>query len=136
MGIFSKVRKVVTRAAKDVGVIDRSKKPRNTADPNAVQIDPLTGQPVGTPIGEGAMPQQPMPMQGLGQMPPAYSPQAVSMQQRVPQGLGSNVFRSTLAPLQQQGYGIGQVDPRFLQQIMQQRGGSNAGIGFNRGMFS
>lgn len=121
MSIFSKAKKLVKKVSYDVGLKD---KPRRPAPANPDPINPLTGRPMSQ-----NMPQQPagIGMQGLGQMPPAYLPQPVSMAQRVPQGLGSPAFRSTLAPLQQPNYGLGQVDPRFLQGIQQIPGG-NAGM--------
>jgi hypothetical protein len=134
MSIFSKAKKVVRKAEIAVGLKDKPKRQPGPVDPDP--INPLTGRPMSQNV-----PQQPamgtpaVPAQGLGQMPAPYMPAPVSMAQRVPQGLGSAAFQSTLAPLQQQNYGLGQVDPRFLQGIMQQAGGSNAGIGFNRGMF-
>lgn len=121
MGLFSKIKKTVTRAGKDFGVIERSKKPQaGPADPDP--INPLTGRPMSQnapsdPYAGG--------FQGLGQMPPiSYQNPPVSMAQRVPQGLGSDVFRSTLAPLQQQGYGLGQIDPRLLTGTVRFPGGS------------
>lgn len=122
------LRKIVSKGT--LGLVSDGKKSKKAPAPvDPDPINPLSGRPMSQDVAAPAM-----PMQGLGQMPPAYLPQPVSMQQRVPQGLGSNVFRSTLAPLQQQGFGIGQVDPRYLQQIMQQRGGANAGIGFTPGI--
>jgi len=120
MSIFSKAKKLVKKVSYDVGLKD---KPRRPGAPDPDPINPLTGRPMSQNL-----PQQPMAArpQGLGQMP-SYLPQPVSMDQQIPQGLGSNVFRSTLAPLQQQGYGLGQVDPRFLQGIQQIPGG-NAGM--------
>lgn len=128
MGLLSKIKKTVTRAAKDVGVIDRSKKPKaGPVDPDP--INPLTGRPMSQNVPQDPMGQPAGPAQGLGR---AYMPPPVSMQQNVPQGLGSNVFSSTLAPLQQRGYGLGQIDPRFLTGNMALPGGSNAGIGYRR----
>lgn len=97
--------------------IDKKKK-RQTVDPDP--INPLTGlrasqdQGVQDPFAGTA---------GLGQMP-SYQPPPVSPNQVIPQGLGSNVFRSTLAPLQQQGYGLGQIDPRLLTSTVRFPGGS------------
>lgn len=106
-----------TIVGKALGLNDKKKRPVAPADPDP--INPLSGLPMSQNI-----PMQPgAPMQGLGQMPPAYQPAPVSMQQAVPQGLGSNVFRSTLAPLQQQGYGLGQIDPRLLQGSVRLPGG-------------
>lgn len=101
----------------------KKKGPPPAVDPDP--INPLTGLP-----HSQDMPQASMPAAMQGPVGTPYLQQSVSMNQRIPQGLGSDVFRSTLAPLQQPGYGLGQVDPRFLQGIMQQRGGSNAGIPF------
>lgn len=107
-----------TIVGKALGLDDKKKRPVAAVDPDP--INPLTGRP-----RSQDMPQepaaQPMPPVGLGQMP--YLPPPVSMQQSVLQGLGSNVFRSTLAPLQQQGYGLGQIDPRLLQSSVRLPGG-------------
>lgn len=125
MSIFSKAKKLLRKVETDVGLKDKPKRPATYVDPDP--INPLTGRPMSQNVA-----QQPSmgASQGLGQMPPAYLPQPVSMSQRVPQGLGSAAFRSTLAPLQQQGYGLGQVDPRFLQGIQQVPGGNNSMIPF------
>lgn len=133
MSIFSKAKKLVRKAEIGIGLKDKPKRDAPAVDPDP--INPLTGRPMSQNIpqmGGGLAPGP--PPQGLGQMPAPYMPTPVSMAQRVPQGLGSAAFQSTLAPLQQQNYGLGQVDPRFLQGIMQQPGGSNAGIGYSRGM--
>lgn len=129
MSIFSKAKKLVRKVTDKVGVTDEKKKPAPYVDPDP--INPLTGRPVSQNVNPltGQVGQQPsapsvLPMQGLGQMMPSYLPAPVSMSQRVPNGLGSASFRSTLAPLQQQGYGLGQIDPRFLTSIQQLPGGS------------
>jgi hypothetical protein len=137
MGLLKKLKQGFKRTVDPLDVFDipgidkKKKKVAPEVDPDP--INPLTGRPMsqnipqdGAPVGTAA------PMQGLGQMPPAYLPSPVSMQQRVPQGLGSNVFASTLAPLQQQGYGLGQVDPRFLQGAVRLPGGNTSGIPFQR----
>lgn len=129
MSIFSSAKKIVRKVTDKVGVTNEKKKPAAYVDPDP--INPLTGRPVSQnvdPTGGGLQ----APMQGLGQMPPAYLPPAVSMAQRVPQGLGSNVFRSTLAPLQQQGYGLGQVDPRLLTSSVRLPGGNLGGMGYTQ----
>ena len=120
MGLFSKIKKAVRNTADPFHVIHKDKKPSRsgTADPDP--INPLTGRPRSQ---DG--PQDPFAGQsvGLGQMP-SYQPPPVSADQRIPQGLGGNVFRSTLAPLQQQGYGLGQIDPRLLTSTVRFPGGS------------
>ncbi len=134
MSIFSKAKKLVRKVETKVGLKDEKKRPMGAVDPDP--INPLTGRPMSQNVPQqGGTGFQGAPPQGLGQMPAPYLPTPVSMAQRVPQGLGSAAFQSTLAPLQQQNYGLGQVDPRFRQGIMQQPGGSNAGIGYTRGMF-
>lgn len=133
MGFFSKIKKGLKNTLDPFEVISRDKKKRPASSPDPDPINPLTGRPMsqnvpqdvgGGPIGQ--------PIQGLGQMPPAYLPQPVSMAQRVPEGLGSTAFRSTLAPLQQQNYGLGQLDPRFLTSTQRLPGGANAGIGYQQ----
>lgn len=117
MSIFSKVKKVVRKVENKVGLRDDKKRP-GPVDPDP--INPLTGRPRSQDL-----PQEPLAQPaGLGQMPPQYMPQPVSMDQRIPQGLGSNVFRSTLAPLQQQNYGLAQIDPRLLTSTVRLPGGS------------
>lgn len=130
MSIFSKAKKLVRKVETKVGLKDEKRRAPAAVDPDP--INPLTGRPMSqnVPQDPAAQPAG-MPAQGLGQMQP-YMPQPVSMQQRIPQGLGSNVFRSTLAPLQQQNYGLGQIDPRFLTGSMRLPGGSNAGVGYGR----
>lgn len=124
MSLFSKAKKLIKKVEVDVGLKSKPKKAAAAVDPDP--INPLTGRPMSQNV-----PVQPTAGAGLGQMGPAsYLPTPVSSSQRVPQGLGSDVFRSTLAPLQQQNYGLGQVDPRFLQGQMPLPGGSNAGVGF------
>ena len=118
-----------TIVGKALGLNDKKKRAA-PVDPDP--INPLTGRPISQNIQPGAAPQA---FQGLGQMAPAFAPPPVSMAQGVPQGLGSDVFRSTLAPLQQANYGLGQIDPRFLTGSVQVPGGSNAGIGFTPGVF-
>jgi hypothetical protein len=127
MSIFSKAKKLVRKVETKVGLRDEKKRAPPTVDPDP--INPLTGRPMSQNVPQDPMGQPAAPAQGLGQ---AYMPQPVSMQQRIPQGLGGNVFRSTLAPLQQQGYGLGQIDPRFLTGAMRLPGGSNAGLGYGR----
>lgn len=129
MSIFSKAKKLVKKVETKVGLRDEKRRP-TAANPDP--INPLTGRPMSQNVPQEPMGQPMGQPVGLGQMPPQYLPQPVSMDQRIPQGLGSNVFRSTLAPLQQQGYGLGQIDPRFLTGTMRLPGGSNAGIGYGR----
>lgn len=114
------------------------------------RINTLTGAPLSIP-GLGQMPTRVAPTGGLGApyIPPsapevgtlgqtqnanpyaaAYQPPPVGLT-RIPNGLGSEVFRSTLAPLQQPGYGLGQVSPLFLTQQNRQPGGANTAIGFS-----
>lgn len=126
MSIFSKAKKLVKKVETKVGLRDEKRRPA-VVDPDP--INPLTGRPRSQDVPQDPM--AGMPAQGLGQMQ-SYMPQPVSTQQQIPQGLGSNVFRSTLAPLQQQNYGLGQIDPRFLTGSMRLPGGSNAGIGYGR----
>jgi hypothetical protein len=119
VSIFSKAKKLVRKVETKVGLRDEKRRPGPAVDPDP--INPLTGRPVSQNV-----PQDPMgqPLQGLGQMQAAYLPPPVSMAQRVPNGLGSDVFRSTLGPLQQQGYGLGQIDPRLLTSTVRFPGGS------------
>lgn len=126
MSVFSKAKKLVKKVETKVGLRDEKRRPA-AVDPDP--INPLTGRPRSQDVPQDPM--AGMPAQGLGQMQ-SYMPQPVSMQQQIPQGLGSNVFRSTLAPLQQQNYGLGQIDPRLLTGSMRLPGGSNAGIGYGR----
>lgn len=132
MGFFSKIKRGVLNTLDPAELIKRDggkKRPAAPVDPDP--INPLTGRPMSQNVPQDPSGGQPAtPMQGLGQLPAAYLPAAVSMAQRLPQGLGRAAFASTLAPLQQQGYGLGQVDPRFLTGQMRVPGGSNAGIGF------
>lgn len=118
MSIFSKAKKLVRKVEQDVGLRDKKKSAPGAVDPDP--INPLTGRPRSQDVA-----QEPNsgPSAGLGQ-PPSYQPSPVSMDQRIPQGLGSNVFRSTLAPLQQQGYGLAQIDPRLLTSSVRFPGGS------------
>lgn len=123
MGLFSKVKKFVKKTAPDpFGVLKDKKSKPQQADPDP--INPLTGRPRSQDVPQDGSGTPLQPFQGLGQMTPAYLPQPVSMSQRVPQGLGSDVFRSTLAPLQQQGYGLGQIDPSLLTSTVRFPGGS------------
>ena len=120
MGLFSKLKKTVLNTVDPAELIDRKKKKKPAVDPDP--INPLTGFRRSQDTG----PQDPFGGQsGLGQMP-SYQPPPVSAEQRIPQGLGGNVYRSTLAPLQQQGYGLGQVDPRLLTGTVRFPGGSTA----------
>lgn len=129
MSIFSKAKRLVKKVETKVGLRDEKKRAPAAVDPDP--INPLTGRPRSQDVPQDPTGQPAMPAQGLGQMQ-SYMPQPVSAQQQIPQGLGSNVFRSTLAPLQQQNYGLGQIDPRFLTGSMRLPGGSNAGIGYGR----
>lgn len=121
------LRKIVSKGT--LGLISDGKKKRAAPAQDPDPINPLTGRPMSQNVpmtGMGGMPapqMQPAMMQGLGQMPQSYMPAPVAMSQAVPQGLGSDVFRSTLAPLQQQGYGLGQIDPRLLTGIVRFPGG-------------
>jgi hypothetical protein len=107
-----------TIVGKALGLNDKKKRPA-AVDPDP--INPLTGR---RRSEDGVQDPFAQPV-GLGQMP-SYAPAPVSADQRIPQGLGSNVFRSTLAPLQQQGYGLGQIDPRLLTSTVRFPGGSTA----------
>ena len=122
MGFFSKIKRAVQNTADPFELIKRDKKkgPAQAVDPDP--INPLTGR---RRSQDGAQDPFAQPTAGLGQMP-SYQPAPVSMDQAVPQGLGSNVFRSTLAPLQQQGYGLAQIDPRLLNSTVRFPGGSTA----------
>lgn len=68
------------------------------------------------------------------QVPANYLPRPISMNQQIPQGLGSDVFRSVLAPLQSPNYGLGQIDPRFLTSIQPLKGGDTSQIPYMQGM--
>lgn len=120
MGFFSKIKRAVQNTVDPFEVIkrDKKKRPAEAVDPDP--INPLTGQPRSQDVPQNPMGQ---PAVGLGQMP-SYMPTPVSADQRIPQGLGSNVYRSTLAPLQQQGYGLAQIDPRLLNSSVRFPGGS------------
>lgn len=120
MGLFSKIKRAVQNTVDPFEVIkrDKKKKPQQAVDPDP--INPLTGRPRSQ---DGAQDPFSQPSAGLGQMP-SYQPAPLSADQRIPQGLGGNVFRSTLAPLQQQGYGLAQIDPRLLQSTVRFPGGS------------
>jgi hypothetical protein len=118
VGFFSKLKKTTRNIVDPAHIIHKDKKPaRQAVDPDPV--NPLTGLRASqaAPQDSGAYPQ------GLGQLP-SFQPAPVSADQAIPQGLGSNVFRSTLAPLQQQGYGLAQIDPRLLQSTVRFPGGS------------
>lgn len=119
MGLFSKAKKFLHKSAPDpFGAFKDKKKQQAVNDPDP--INPLTGRPRSQDLAQDPFAGQSV---GLGQMP-SYQPPPVSAEQRVPQGLGGNVFRSTLAPLQQQGYGLGQIDPRLLTSTVRFPGGS------------
>lgn len=120
MGVFSKIKRAVQNTVDPFETIKRDKKKRPAAAVDPDPINPLTGRPRSQDGPQDPFAGQP---QGLGQMP-SYQPPPVSANQRIPQGLGSNVFRSTLAPLQQQGYGLGQIDPRLLTSTVRFPGGS------------
>jgi hypothetical protein len=119
VGIFSKAKKLVRKVETKVGLRDEKRRPGAPVDPDP--INPLTGRPRSQDVAQDPFAQP----AGLGQMP-SYAPAPVAADQRIPQGLGSNVFRSTLAPLQQQGYGLGQIDPRLLTSTVRFPGGSTA----------
>lgn len=119
MGLFSKAKKFLSKSAPDPFGVFKDKKKRQAAD-DPDPINPLTGRPRSQDIAQDPFSQ---PSVGLGQMP-SFTPPPVSADQRIPQGLGSNVFRSTLAPLQQQGYGLAQIDPRLLTSTVRFPGGS------------
>jgi hypothetical protein len=118
MGLFSKVKKSFEKVTDPFGIVHKDKK-KKAAPVDPDPINPLTGL---RRSQDG--PQDPFSQPvGLGQMP-SIAPPPVAADQRIPQGLGSNVFRSTLAPLQQQGYGLGQIDPRLLTSTVRFPGGS------------
>ena len=119
MGLFSKAKKFLSKSAPDPFGVFKDKKKRQVAD-DPDPINPLTGRPRSQDIAQDPFAAQAV---GLGQMP-SYQPPPVSANQRIPQGLGGNVFRSTLAPLQQQGYGLAQMDPRLLTSTVRFPGGS------------
>lgn len=125
MGLLKKLKQGFKRTVDPLDVFDipgiDKKKKRAAAPVDPDPINPLTGRPRSQDTPQDPFAGQP---QGLGQMPPQYMPQPVSMDQRIPQGLGSNVFRSTLAPLQQQNYGLAQIDPRLLTGTVRLPGGS------------
>lgn len=122
MGLFSKIKRAVQNTVDPFEVIKRDKKkgPAQAVDPDP--INPLSGRPRSQ---DGVQDPFAQPAAGLGQMP-SYQPAPVAADQRIPQGLGGNVFRSTLAPLQQQGYGLAQIDPRLLNSTVRFPGGSTA----------
>lgn len=119
MSIFSKAKKLVRKIEVGVGLKDKPKKADPYVDPDP--INPLTGRPESQDV-----PDQPTvgTAATLPEGPPQYQATPVSMAQRIPQGLGGNVFQSTLAPLQQQGYGLGQIDPRLLTGTVRFPGGA------------
>ncbi len=120
MGVFSKIKRAVQNTVDPFEVIkrDKKKRPQQAIDPDP--INPLTGRRASQDSVQDPFSQ---PAAGLGQMP-SFQQAPVSMDQAVPQGLGGNVFRSTLAPLQQQGYGLAQIDPRLLNSTVRFPGGS------------